>query len=609
MTKKHLFNFFLVWLVITPILAPFTQGTLIAPHEFKLYVSGVVLLLIVAWWFLNSGFEKHFRVLKSHVMWVSLLFICWAGLSIFWSLNTYLAIAQLQQWLIAFLVFFLVLNFVRNKNISEILSALFIAVVLVSILGIVQYLFDFDLIRQAVKPASTFGNKNIAIHFVVLTLPLGLGLLLNTKEKKQQFLYLIGLIISLSFLLLTQTRAGYLALLVQLLTLLLFVIFDIKFNQKKINFKKLGLIFTLFLVLFLVVSNKIKLVDRFNSIVKEFSLSKTGNSRINSWLNTGAMITDNPILGVGLGNWVIHYSLYHNKVVKGRLFDEKGQLRNIHNDYLTILSELGFIGFIVLLWLFYLVVIRLWKLLKIVNEYQYLVLGMTLSLIGFLVNAGFSFPLSMFLPAMVIMIYFAIIERLFLDIENCDKKQIKKITWQLSKRTSIILGLLFFALVIMALIDARNKIKAEDLYFQAEILERQGQWSKLEKIAFKSYQLNPNRLRISAYLAQAKQHLGKYQEAEKYFTQALSLQPFNINTLSFFARAMVDSKKYQKSKELYEKAIKIYPNWAKAHKNLGVLLYNYFKDIKGAKDHFKKALELNPNIDQAALLKKVVNSK
>jgi tetratricopeptide (TPR) repeat protein len=158
-------------------------------------------------------------------------------------------------------------------------------------------------------------------------------------------------------------------------------------------------------------------------------------------------------------------------------------------------------------------------------------------------------------------------------------------------------------------LESRAKIQVEDWYFEAEKLEREGQWQQLEKVAFKSYQLNPNRQRIASYLAEAKQHLGKLEEAEKYFKQGLALNPYNINTLSFFATAMVVSKKYQKAQALYQKALNIYPTWAKGHKNFGVLWLKFLNNPIEAKKHFKKALILDPNISQAALLKQIVNQK
>jgi O-antigen ligase len=596
--------------LLIPLLAPFTKGTVIAPHEFKFYISSVIILLLFSLWLFNKGFDRYFKIIKSSLFLPMTLFLLWASFSSFWAINSHLSLMQLQQWFFALLVFILVLNAITTKDIFKILSFIFFASVIVSIVGILQYLFDFDLIRQAVKPASFFGNKNMAIHFIVLTLPLGLGLLLHTKDKTKKILLSFGLSFVISYLMFSRTRSGWLAFVVQILFVLLFLVFIRK--QKIIKFKFFPMVVFILMIGFITFNLKINFQNTAISIAKEMSLSNTGNSRINSWLNTLEMIKDNPLLGVGLGNWNIHYSKYHDAIVKGRLFNEKSQLNNVHNDYLTIFSELGLIGFSLLLWLFYLIVFKLWQLLKTQRSphpQQFLILGMATSLVGFLVNANFTFPLSMYLPVVIIMVYFAMIERLFLDIDVMNKKQKESIFYQFPKKINVLLGFAFLTLSVVMFLESRAKIQAEDLYFEAERLERKGQWQQLEKIAFKSYQLNPNRQRIASYLAEAKQHLGKLEEAEKYFEQGLALNPYNINTLSFFATAMVASKKYQKAQSLYQKALNIYPTWAKGHKNFGVLLFKFLNKPIEAKNHFKKALKLNPNIHQAALLKQIVNQK
>lgn len=591
--------------ILIPILAPWTNGTLIAPHEFKFYISSVIILILLFFWILNQGFDKQFRVLKSVLFLPIIIFLLLSGLSLFWAVNPYLSLMQWQQWLMAFLMFVLVLNVIKTQDVFRLLSAIFIASVMVAIVGILQTVFAFDLIAQVVKPASFFGNKNMAVHFIVLTLPLGLGLLLQTKNQTQKWLLLLGLGIVVSYLLFTKTRSGWLALIVQLLLVSLFLFFI----RKQIKLKFLPVIGGILILGVIAITSKINIQTTVTSIFKEMSLSNKGNSRINSWINTLVMIGDNPIFGVGLGNWSIHYPKYHNALIKGRLFDENAQLNNVHNDYLTILSELGLVGFVLLLWLFYLVVLRLWQLLKTPHPQQFLILGIATSLLGFLVNAGFTFPLSMYLPAVVIMVYFAIIERLFLNIETMDKKQKRKVFYQFPQNTHLFLGLVVLTLSIFMFLESRSKIQAENLYFEAQRLERTGQWQKLEKIAFESYQLNPNRQRITAYLAQAKQHLGKLKEAEQYFSQALVLNPYNINTLSFFARAMVTAKQYKKARNLYQQALEIYPTWAKGHKNFGVLLLKFLNQPSEAKVHFKKALKFNPNIHQANILREFVNGK
>jgi len=59
-------------------------------------------------------------------------------------------------------------------------------------------------------------------------------------------------------------------------------------------------------------------------------------------LATIEMVKDNPVIGVGAGNWMINYPVYYAQY-QGLEFKN---WRRPHNDYIWILAEKGFLGLI-----------------------------------------------------------------------------------------------------------------------------------------------------------------------------------------------------------------------------------------------------------------------
>jgi len=113
------------------------------------------------------------------------------------------------------------------------------------------------------------------------------------------------------------------------------------------------------------------------------------------WVNTLMMIKQNPISGVGIGNWRFTYPLYYKSFAKDPLFNYRMQVRKTHNDYLQLAAECGIpaLALFLLLWgrQFYLLRYSTaesdgkedWRL------------PLTASLLAFSVIMFFSFPMQM----------------------------------------------------------------------------------------------------------------------------------------------------------------------------------------------------------------------
>jgi O-antigen ligase len=113
--------------------------------------------------------------------------------------------------------------------------------------------------------------------------------------------------------------------------------------------------------------------------------------RLRVWQGTADMIRDNPVLGVGPGNWRLAYYPY----VKG-VFDNIQQVNwaQPHNDFLWIFAEKGIGGILLYLSFFGLLFSAVWQVIARADRYEHRMMALLIGagLVGFLVISFFSFP-------------------------------------------------------------------------------------------------------------------------------------------------------------------------------------------------------------------------
>ena len=87
--------------------------------------------------------------------------------------------------------------------------------------------------------------------------------------------------------------------------------------------------------------------------------------------------------------------------------------------------------------------------------------------------------------------------------------------------------------------------------------------------------------------------------AEQYLSTALELDPSNTNTLYAMAMFYQNLEQMEKAESLYRQILDINPNSADAYHNLGWIELTYYQDYPRAIEFFDKALEINPQMDNA----------
>jgi O-antigen ligase len=421
-------KFFIAIIALTPFITEFRLGSDYFYSEsslLKLTVSSIGLLFSLLLFLITTMRNKgaHFYYIKPFMP--AALFVAWSFVTLFWVNDYILAGELLVQFVVYVVGLVLAVNLIRNiEHLKLLLIWIVVSLVGVSIIGLIQYYFpNNDLIQhmflQTAVPGSTFVNKNMASHFLVMTIPVSIGLLLAENTRYKVFVYGVSTAIGSWFLIYTVARQAYVAITIEVLLLLLFFAVDYFKNSSQsllniISLKKTKYTTLIAVVLFLIFASNftntgwntgnVKL-DRIQGIA-----SDDNNPRIPAWVNTIDMIKDHPLTGVGIGQWSVKYPAYYDKSMKDVIFNEKTRAKKLHNDYLEMFANVGMIGYIFLLWLALLVIRRSWSILKNpLNLNRIYYLSITLGMVGFSIVAFFSFPIGVHYPALLLFVYLGLL--------------------------------------------------------------------------------------------------------------------------------------------------------------------------------------------------------
>ncbi len=611
--KEYTSKLIMLSVVMMIFIAPIQIGDISfygIPRYLKMGLGALLVLIAVLTWLYQGYQKRNLTIVQSKLYLPMALFLLWSLISFLWSFNLHLATISWVQYLTYALLFFIVLNsFTSKASINALFHTLIASLFVVSIIGLSQqYYSDVTLVRdfydQFVPPAASFANKNLASHFVVMTIPISFLMFALTKNIRISFLYSLVTFFALWYVIMIAARQAYVAIFVELLVIVLFLVFDyVKNNNtflKSIQHIKIKIITFIFLIFSLFI------VGNFSS--DGFDLSKGskldrvaqislggGSSRIPAWKNTIEMIKDHPIAGVGIGQWQEHYPLYYDASTPDVIFGDKTRLKKVHNEYLEMFANVGLVGFLPLVWIFIIVFNNTWHKLKS-NDDRGRVLAISMGMVGFTVVAFFSFPVWAYVSAFILMVFIALVDNLTSTVE---KKYIVPIN---KKRflVSVSIVLLIFSIVLFYSykwivsehyrITAVKKFNAKDA--ESAIL-----------YSIKSSELNPyNEKNLNQTGFNFLQD-SKSIEAIPYLIKANDLTLFNTTSLTNLLIAYNEIGEVEKSKAVSREILKKDPRNVKALANLVRILYDQgeyeettklYRKLKLSFEYFKDRSNFGP---------------
>ncbi|MEW5768653.1 MAG: tetratricopeptide repeat protein [bacterium] len=494
------------------------------------------------------------------------------------------------------LLFWIILVSVKDSQTIHLLLNVLLGVsLLVSLYGLAQY-FGYDIFTGGGGVTSTFGNSNFLAGFLVVVIPLAITFSFRISHplrgypefrnkgpevrkgvnppsplptKWGRHLPSVGYgILSLCLILclgLTQTRGAWIAFGVEII--LLIVIFSIRNPRSVIA---VGLVL-LFLSIGLLLLVQPATIQRVTSIFEPAGFDLTPSPegvkssiqvRLFIWQGTLRMFAAAPILGHGLGTFMINFPQF-----RPAGFHSGGLGHNTHHahsEYMEILAEMGILGLLAFLWFIFTCLwigVKKWGMLS----------GCLVSIIGLLVHSAFTVDLRF--------------------------------------TSGVYLWLLLGLVVVMAR-------PAEKLAPKVISPSKKRRPSKLDEPQAGA----PNSKLIVAYSllaigllillipfiirpAQASLHLkrgdiaekrGDYTTAIREYEQAISISP--ICYPAYYQAGYLYVEKIPDTKEAlstYQKLIKYAPNYAQVHYNQG-LLHRKMGDLPLARAELQQCLKNNP---------------
>jgi O-antigen ligase len=247
----------------------------------------------------------------------------------------------------------------RAGHARPLLVALAVAAVLGAVTGLFQAygLFTTELASLTRAPGGTFGNRNFMAHLVALGLPLLLMLTLQAKRRQTFLLGSAGLGLAVAALVLSRSRAAWLGALASLAFLAVEGLWSGRlWDDRRLRRRVTLLAGTALAGLVLAITLPNRLAWRSDSPYLD-SLTGvanfregSGRGRLIQYGNTARMARDHPILGVGPGNWPVHYPRYMSPGDPS--FDADDPIPTNpwpSSDWMAILAERGLPAFVLLI--------------------------------------------------------------------------------------------------------------------------------------------------------------------------------------------------------------------------------------------------------------------
>ncbi len=455
MTEKLLkaTNFFILSGIFFLMSVPFFIPGYLYKDMVILY-KGIIVLLGFIFIMENKLLKREIRIETPVDAYIFLIFL-WYIISVFYSKFPFLSLNSAVDFFIYLLFFYVVyiysIKFFRNF----IFFIIFIATLL-SLYGIYQYFFGFDLTlkylskinidySEVIKERllskrifSTFIYPNTFAGFLILILPVTLGFF--KIEKRSRFLLFPCIVIMILSLIFTKSIGAFLSLIIAIFITLIFIT-----DKKLKNFK---ILFTIFLIsiilLFLIIINLRGINNIFPNLI----------GKVESYFKMTEIVSKKFITGSGPGSFEIVYN-------SGE-FGNLSYLKYAHNLFFQIFIETGFIGvvlFLLLVFFGYKTILENFFFLRTPYK-KILIFTLLTGITAFLIHNMIDFDINNF----EIVIVFILFTSIIFSQTNIYMLYIKKIKLNYMigiipvKRRGLIFVIILLVLILSTITAGHNAI-------------------------------------------------------------------------------------------------------------------------------------------------------
>ena len=397
-----------------------------------------------------------------------------------------------------------------------------------------------DVMDNIYAIKTLYAHKNFMASAILLAMPLVIYQAIK-NEKYFGIAAKIALAIMTLDIALLRTRSVWLAVIVSVIfVLLVFYIFSKEKSSQVKWIKFLGFGTASFVVITFVLL-------QFTNISESVFDSGSLNKRIIYWESSLEMFAEQPITGIGAGNWRINFPKHGLNGIDATVLEGRTTINRPHNDLLWILSETGMIGFTGFMMF---LVFTFWYGIKAfagaeVEEEKRIILLSLMGMLSFIIYGFFEFPLERPEHFFFFILYAALIISAYMQTHN-------------PKGVKIKVSSLFFLLMIYGtfstyvvsqrLKGALNAKKTLSYYgtnnFKGLVLNG-------EKAVNTYYNMDDFGNPIHYFIAMGKYGDQNIKAARNHFKISLEDHPYHILSYIQLGNTYKNEKKYEKALEQY----------------------------------------------------------
>lgn len=351
---------------------------------------------LVGVYLFNNIFKEHNPITKSSIDMPIILFGILIVISTVTSINFMGSVRDLALHLGGLSFVFVMVNSIKNKeDFNVIMTVLVFSATLVALYGLYQYVVGVEIEKAwldvennpdvKVRVFSVFNNPNILAEYLIMLIPISVGLFWQTTKLSKKILFLGTTLIMILAMVLTLSRGGWIGFAFSALVFILLVEKRLLLSIVPIT---LGAVYLLPQTII-------------NRILSIGNLADSSNAyRIKIWEITLDIIRDNFLIGVGFGHLPFKQT-FESYIRTMPTF-------HAHNTYLQTAAEMGIIGLLVFLFfLFILFKYGINKLIKSEDKYiKIMAAGALSGLAGVLAHGGVENVL--YLPRIIMTFWFLV---------------------------------------------------------------------------------------------------------------------------------------------------------------------------------------------------------
>ena len=607
-------------LLVFILLRPFIDGLTypVFNSSFQLVIVFLALVWLVA---LFCRRDKAFSISRSPSDLPIFLFLLVLLITTSFSHCHYLSWHLSLQFITYFLLYWLVINNVEERDVTSFLIILLFSATLVSLYGIYQYFWGLEATREYIAthyrmgelpPAllsrlssnrifSTFVYPNMFAGYIVMLFPIGLVMAIRSKSLLK-YIFLIISALLLYCLFWTKSVGGYFTI---IFISAFFLIFYFLKGKKKILVGS-GL-FVLFSLIFFL------LLFRLGGLPHSSSFQ----DRLGYWQASLRMVKEGPLLGSGPGTFGSRFAKYKLPWTM--------ETQHAHNNFLEIWVETGIFGLLFFLWLwwnFFRAAVR--KIthgtfshceqseaiskqdchdLRSRNDTQHLkkgnslvLLGLSLAILAFLVHSFGDFDL--YNPSLTTITFF------ILSLAVVMLKQNRQYSVQNSVLTKTVLLLIMVMLIFLGGMNFREILAGRKAKQSVELIDK-NRFSEGRAMLQRALSYQPDNpaywYKLSAidrHTAFGQKDSSALKRAIESMQKAIVLNPdpayyhYKLSQLYWFKGVLEKNHSFlEKGIGQLKEAINRYPTKSIYHEELGKA-YELVGEKEKAKKEYKKAEKL-----------------